>query len=201
MFENIVKFLKKLVKSDTGSVASSKDAAKERLHLVLIQDRASVSADFLEVMKQEIIEVIKKYIDIDESAIDVRLTNNTKEDGTVGAPALYANFPITNVKVKNIEVENKEKQESKTEKSKKPAPKVNKDKKETPIDAEKDNKTDETDVGAGPVSAHAHIDPVANTDTTFDQSEEQPTNNQPEAEIEKAVNEIIETNNQTEEVK
>ncbi len=39
---------------------SSKDAAKERLHLVLMQDRANVSADFLELMKQEIIDVIKK---------------------------------------------------------------------------------------------------------------------------------------------
>ncbi len=31
-----------------------------------MQDRANVSADFLDMMKQEIIEVIKKYIDIDE---------------------------------------------------------------------------------------------------------------------------------------
>ncbi|MDE5539161.1 MAG: cell division topological specificity factor MinE, partial [Bacilli bacterium] len=53
----------------------SRDAAKERLHLVLMQDRANVSADFLELMKQEIIEVIKKYIEVDEKEIDVRLTN------------------------------------------------------------------------------------------------------------------------------
>jgi len=115
MFENIIRFLKKLVKSNDENAQNSKNAAKERLHLVLIQDRASVSADFLEVMKQEIIEVIKKYIDIDESAIDVRLTNNTREDGTVGAPALYANFPITNVKVKSPEIENNDKQEHTSE--------------------------------------------------------------------------------------
>ena len=59
-----------------------------------------MSADFLEVMKQEIIDVIKKYIEIDESAIDVRLTNNVNEDGKGTSPALYANFPITNVKTK-----------------------------------------------------------------------------------------------------
>ena len=112
MFENIIRFLKKLVKSNDDNTQNSKNAAKERLHLVLIQDRASVSADFLEVMKQEIIEVIKKYIDIDESAIDVRLTNNTKDDGTVGAPALYANFPITNVKIKGPEIESNAKQEN-----------------------------------------------------------------------------------------
>ena len=38
---------------------NNKDMAKERLHLVLMQDRANVSADFLEMMKQEIIDVIK----------------------------------------------------------------------------------------------------------------------------------------------
>ena len=79
-------------------ISNSKDTAKERLHLVLLQDRANVSADFLEMMKQEIIEVIKKYIEIDESAIDVRLTNKENSDGTNGAPALYANIPIVNIK-------------------------------------------------------------------------------------------------------
>lgn len=63
-----------------------------------MQDRANVSADFLDLMKQEIIEVIKKYIDVDESAIDVRMTNKQNEDGTNGAPALYANIPIVSIK-------------------------------------------------------------------------------------------------------
>lgn len=76
----------------------SKEAAKDRLHLVLLQDRANVSADFLELMKQEIIDVIKKYIEVDEDAIDVRLTNKTDENGINGVPALYANIPIKNIK-------------------------------------------------------------------------------------------------------
>ena len=80
MFENIMKFFKKMMKKEQQA-SSSKEAAKERLHLVLMQDRANVSADFLELMRQEIIEVIKKYIDIDEGAIDVHLTNKTNEGG------------------------------------------------------------------------------------------------------------------------
>ncbi len=95
MFDNITKFFKKLKKSEKEE---SKNTAKERLHLVLAQDRANISADFLEMMKQEIIEVIKKYIDIDEKAIDVRLTNKESEDGVMGAPALYANIPIITIK-------------------------------------------------------------------------------------------------------
>ncbi len=96
MFENIVNFFKSLGKNKDE--AKSKDAAKERLHLVLMQDRANISADFLALMKQEIIEVIKKYIDVDENAIDVRLTNKSNDDGTTGAPVLYANIPIVSVK-------------------------------------------------------------------------------------------------------
>lgn len=111
MFESIINFFKNLGKKEEDTV-KSKDAAKERLHLVLMQDRANVSADFLDLMKQEIIEVIKKYIDVDENSIDVRLTNKTNGDGTSGAPALYANIPIVSIKedIKNkIARENDEK--------------------------------------------------------------------------------------------
>lgn len=124
MFDNIINFFKKFSK-DTKK--DSKDTAKERLHLVLMQDRANVSADFLEMMKQEIIEVIKKYIDVDENSIDVKLTNKVNSDGTTGAPALYANIPIISLKdeTKKINIErnkeaDKEVKEETKEEAKKP---------------------------------------------------------------------------------
>ena len=83
MFENIKNIFKRSKKRELLK-SSSKDTAKERLHLVLMQDRANVSADFLDLMRQEIVEVIKKYIDIDEDAMDVRLATETNEDGTQG---------------------------------------------------------------------------------------------------------------------
>ena len=104
MFDNIIKFFTKFKRSEKEE---SKSTAKERLHLVLAQDRANISADFLEMMKQEILEVIKKYIDIDEKAIDVRLTNKEGEDGSVGAPALYANIPIITIKNEARKLEGK----------------------------------------------------------------------------------------------
>lgn len=113
MFEGLMKFFSKMGKKEEKT-PNSKVAAKERLHLVLMQDRANVSADFLELMKQEIIDVIKKYIEVDENAIDVRLTNKENDDGTNGAPALYANIPIINIKNetrKMEKLENKEKNE------------------------------------------------------------------------------------------
>ncbi len=119
MFENIIKFFKKLNKKEEEK--TNKETAKERLHLVLMQDRANVSADFLEMMKQEIIDVIKKYIDVDEGEIDVKLTNKQNSDGTTGAPALYANIPIISIKndtrVLNEKKENAINKENKTIKS------------------------------------------------------------------------------------
>ena len=127
MFESIMKLVRKVTKKEDQTL-KSKDAAKERLHLVLMQDRANVSADFLDLMKQEIIDVIKKYIEIDESAIDVKLTNKDNGDGTNGAPALYANIPILNIK---DEVRQTAKVKQKEEKKKKNFINEKKKKKET----------------------------------------------------------------------
>lgn len=120
MLDNIKEFFKKFNKNNGKLInqkGTNKNAAKERLHLVLMQDRANVSADFLDLMKQEIIEVIKKYIVVDEKEIDVRLTNQSNDDGTNGIPALYANIPIINikndVKAEKIKEQNIEKTEEK----------------------------------------------------------------------------------------
>lgn len=152
MFENMINFFKKIGKKEGNKKAqeSSKETAKERLHLVLMQDRANVSVDFLELMKQEIIEVIKKYIEVDEKEIDVRLTNKENEDGTNGAPALYANIPILNIKNetkksnKNEEVESKkeEKTEVKKEKNKEEINKEEKNSEPIEIDEDEDENTD-----------------------------------------------------------
>lgn len=127
MFENIAKFFKKLMKSEAKEVPS-KETAKERLHLVLMQDRANVSADFLELMKQEIIEVIKKYIEVEEAAIDVRLTNEVEEDGSQGAPSLYANIPILKIKNEAKKENSNNLEETKQETEKEPEKKASKGK-------------------------------------------------------------------------
>lgn len=145
MFENIMNFFKKFNKKDEKIANNSKEAAKERLHLVLMQDRANVSADFLELMKQEIIEVIKKYIDVDEKEIDVRLTNKENADGTNGAPALYANIPILNIKNEARKIEIKNKEEKQNETTSKIEAEEQKDKKEVMKDENEELKVNEKD--------------------------------------------------------
>lgn len=150
MFENIMNFFKSLVKKEKSKESS--DTAKERLHLVLMQDRANVSADFLELMKQEIIEVIKKYIDVDEKEIDVHLTNKANEDGTVGAPALYANIPIVTIKnearklsvPKQQEENNNEKEKSKETENKPKKEEKKEEKVEETVEVKEENEVDST---------------------------------------------------------
>jgi len=104
MFENISEFFKRFMQNDKKELlaenppSQSKETAKDRLHVVLMQDRANVSADYIDLMRQDIIDDIKKYIDIDEKEIDLKLTNQIKNDGTNGFPALYANIPINRIK-------------------------------------------------------------------------------------------------------
>ena len=143
MFESIMNFFKKLNKKEDKETSHSREAAKERLHLVLMQDRANVSADFLELMKQEIIEVIKKYIDVDEEAIDVRLTNQENEEGTNGAPALYANIPIVNIKNEARKVDKKEEKKAKdTDKKKEDKKKEKQNKKQEENEQEDEKKVE-----------------------------------------------------------
>lgn len=155
MFEGITTFLKKVFKPGQAFDESSKDTAKERLHLVLMQDRANVSTDFLDLMKQEIIDVIKKYIEVDEKEIDVRLTNQSNEDGTNGAPALYANIPILNIrndakgeKMRDQEEETSEKKEEskevKSEQTKKKGRPKKEESKEVEVKEETERKEDKT---------------------------------------------------------
>ncbi len=176
MFESIMKFFNKLKKKEEKTVPHSKEAAKERLHLVLMQDRANVSADFLELMKQEIIEVIKKYIDIDEGAIDVRLTNKENEDGTNGAPALYANIPILNIKnearkMEKKKEEEKDNQQEETTNQEKEDEKENKELESTEVENEKqDDKTKEEN--ASSESEKEKIKEKENIENNKDKKEE-----------------------------
>jgi cell division topological specificity factor len=79
-----------------SSKPSSKDMAKERLKLILIHDRSSVSPELLEQIKEEILAVISKYAEIDSSEIDVKMTKLDDEDGN--SPALIASIPIRHIK-------------------------------------------------------------------------------------------------------
>jgi len=75
-----------------GRDNSSAEVAKERLRLVLVHDRTNVSPQFLEGLKEELIGVISRYMEIDQEHMDVALTSGENQ------VALVANIPVRRMK-------------------------------------------------------------------------------------------------------
>jgi cell division topological specificity factor len=84
-----VDFLRRLF---GGAGTSSAKEAKERLRLVLIHDRTDISPQLLENLRVEMIAVLTKYMDIDESKIEMDLDHDDR------AVALVANIPVLRIK-------------------------------------------------------------------------------------------------------
>ena len=78
---------------------TSGDTAKDRLKLVLVSDRSNCSPEIMEMIKNDILEVISKYMEIDKEGLDIQITQ-ADSDGHGCAPALMANIPIKDLKVK-----------------------------------------------------------------------------------------------------
>ncbi len=79
---------------------TSSDVAKDRLKLLLVSDRANCTPELMEMIKNDIINVISKYMEIDAEGLDIQITQ-TESDGNNGTvPALYANIPIRDLKHK-----------------------------------------------------------------------------------------------------
>lgn len=77
---------------------SSGDVAKDRLKLLLVSDRADCSPDVMEAIKNDIIQVISKYMEIDSDGLDIQITQTESETNNGTVPALYANIPIKDLK-------------------------------------------------------------------------------------------------------
>ena len=71
---------------------SSAQEAKGRLISVLIHDRTDISPALLESLRMEMIALLKKYMDIDESNIEISLDRGSN------AVALVANVPVLRVR-------------------------------------------------------------------------------------------------------
>lgn len=77
---------------------NSSEVAKDRLKLLLISDRTTCSTEVMELIKNDIIKVISKYMEIDCEGLDIQITQTESDDGNGRVPALYANIPIRDMK-------------------------------------------------------------------------------------------------------
>ncbi len=76
--------------------------AKDRLKLLLVSDRANCSPDVMEQIKNDIIQVIAKYMEIDAEGLDIQITQTESGEGNGTVPALIANIPIKDMKQKDL---------------------------------------------------------------------------------------------------
>jgi cell division topological specificity factor len=67
---------------------SSRDIAKERLQLVLVHDRVNISPGMLDRMKDELITVISRYVEIEPDGVEVTFTQGKRQS------RLVADIPV-----------------------------------------------------------------------------------------------------------
>ena len=66
----------------TGKKKSAR-SAKERLQLVLINDRTDLTQAVVDALKNELIEVISRHVDIDPASVQIRVSNEGREQRLV----------------------------------------------------------------------------------------------------------------------
>lgn len=78
----------------TGKKQNSANTAKERLKLVLIHDRTDITPGILDKMKNELLEVISRYVEIDPRSVKIDMAQDGREQ------RLVADIPLIPAKRK-----------------------------------------------------------------------------------------------------
>jgi cell division topological specificity factor len=93
MWNKIIDFLTQEININPNYQDSRNDA-KSRLQLVLMQDRNKLAPGVMEKMREEIIEVISRYVEIDRELLELQLQSEAN------SLALIANIPVLRPKTK-----------------------------------------------------------------------------------------------------
>lgn len=90
---------------------NAKDVACNRLRVVLMQDRTNLTPELLQRMRQELIELLSKYVEMDKDALEL----NFEQEGN--QMALMLSIPVLRAKEESEIDEAEEKEASEDENS------------------------------------------------------------------------------------
>lgn len=85
-----------LTKKNSGTIA------KERLQFVLIADRVGCTPETLEMIKDDMIKAISKYMEIDTKGLEIKITQVEDRERSVLLPVLYVSMPVRVLLTKGI---------------------------------------------------------------------------------------------------
>lgn len=85
-----------LTKKNTGTIA------KKRLQFVLIADRVGCTPEILEMIKDDMIKAISKYMEIDTAGLEIKITKVEDREKEENIPVLYVSVPVRVLLTKGI---------------------------------------------------------------------------------------------------
>jgi cell division topological specificity factor len=93
---SISEFFERLFTGKSANASGTK--VKQRLKFILAYDRAALTPQMFEAIRQEIMAVVSKYVELDQDSLEFRLESDNR------LTALVANLPIRGIKAKEPSV-------------------------------------------------------------------------------------------------
>ena len=84
----MINLMEILTKKNSGVIA------KKRLQFVLIADRVGCTPEILEMIKDDMIKAISKYMEIDTSGLEIKIAHVDGNKEPKHLPVLYVSVPV-----------------------------------------------------------------------------------------------------------